>query len=541
MKFNKYFLLFLVSLSFLSFWAQAFPITDTVESNYALTAKEMADTSDWLSPRIYGHFWYDKPVMIYWLLALAMKLFGYSELAVRLVPATAGALGIVLIYWFVAKLKGDRAGIVAAFLLGTSLQYFIIAKLIITDMVLFGLDSAALAFFYCGYTNLNHTKAWYWPMYLFLGLAVLTKGPVGLILPGIIILCFLAWQKQWSELREMKLLSGIGLFGLVALPWYLLMYLNHGNDFIQTFFGVHNYLRATVSEHPRDNVWYYYPLLFIASTLPWTGVVISGILDGIRKIRQHDDLSLFLMIWIGVFFGFYSLMATKYPTYTFPILFPLVVLTASHLEAGREQNSVTANWVMLWPLLLWQTVFVVIGYRFLNGRLFMVFTMLTSGLFVSALWRLLSNKARNRSYIPLSTVILTYILFVVMVLPRLADYRSGKQLAQTLSPYAGYRIGTFQFYSTSAVYYSGNRHILIQPQSRISDFRNKSLSWFAKYTMPVKTLREFLALPGEKKLMVVPVTSKQDFLREAAGIPLEQITRKENHIFYQIKREISVR
>lgn len=107
------------------------PITDPVESNYTLTAKEMLLSQDWLSPRIYNQVWFDKTVMFYWLLGIDFKIFGVS--AARIIPAFFGACGIVLAEWFGSEISTPRRGLIAARVLGTSLQYFVISNLLITE------------------------------------------------------------------------------------------------------------------------------------------------------------------------------------------------------------------------------------------------------------------------------------------------------------------------------------------------------------------------------------------------------------------------
>jgi 4-amino-4-deoxy-L-arabinose transferase-like glycosyltransferase len=541
MKINRPLLLFLIAFLFFILGGHLIPITDSVESNYALTAKEMVLSSDWISPRIYGKAWFDKPVLIYWLLAAAIKLLGYSELALRSVPALAGAAGVTLVYWFAKKLGGERTALLAAIMLGTSLQYFAIAKLIITDMVLFDLNAAALAFFYLGYTARDETKPkrWYLPMYACLGLAVLTKGPVGILLPGLIILLFLAWQKGWSELKRMHIGTGLLLFAAIALPWYLIMIGKHGPLFIQNFLGVHNYLRATVSEHPKDNVFYYYGVVFLVSALPWTGVMIGGVVDALKKIRQNDNLAQFLISWVAVFLIFYSCIATKYLTYTFPILFPITILTALYIENRlAERSSRTKRWLMLlwfWPWLLFQVLIVLLGYHVLKNAPFWALLLMMVVTFVITFWHLYPVKDQKPFLIRIGGVIIAYVLLATLVLPAFAQSKSGKQFAQTISPYRDYQIGTYQFYSTSAVYYGGRLLKMIEPQRAIANYRNPSLSWYAKYTMPTYTIDEFQTQAGAKKLIIVPARLQPEFLKEAAHIGLEKIDAKKNYLFYRIK------
>jgi 4-amino-4-deoxy-L-arabinose transferase-like glycosyltransferase len=535
MKLNKPWLLFGLSLLLFSFWSQAFPVTDPVEANYALTAKEMAKTADWISPRLYGKVWYDKPVLIYWLLALAMKAFGYAELGIRLVPAIAGAGGVALIYWFVVKVRSERAGLLAATLLATALQYFIIAKLLITDSLLFTFNAAALVFFYLGYINQGAAKRWYLLSYPCLGLAVLTKGPVGVLLPGLIVLTFFTWRKNWSELRQMRLGVGLLLFLLVALPWYWLMYVRHGQAFLRNFFGIHNYLRATVSEHPRDNVLYYYPLLFVASTLPWTGVCFAGLGAGWRQCRQQHDLATFLMVWTGVFVIFYSLMATKYPTYTFPMLFPVIVLTACYLEESLEQNKSGLGWLAGSGLLLWCIIMILIGGRYLHGVTLVTFVTVNVLCLLGATlwsWRL---TGFNRAGPLVAGIIAGYLLLAMLVVPALGNDRSGKQLARILAPYTDYQIGVYRFYSTAAVYYSGNRLIMLEARDHIHNFRQHAFSWFAKYTMPVATVPEFLAGPGRPKMIIIKRSGWPQFRSEAGGVALEKVAQNAEYLLYHVR------
>mgnify|MGYP007127280384 FL=1 len=163
----------------------------------------------------------------------------------------------------------------------------------------------------------------YYGAYACAALAVLTKGPVGLVLPGLIIVLFLLWRKDFkSVFLHIKLGSGLLLFFVIAGLWYVPMYVMHGGDFISQFIGVHNVLRATVSEHPRDDVWYYYTAVFLLGFFPWVftlplaakkykpvhklrACLRTGGLAGLR--RMAGSLSMkeqFLVTWAVVVFVF---------------------------------------------------------------------------------------------------------------------------------------------------------------------------------------------------------------------------------------------
>ena len=112
-------------------WLMA--VTDSAESNYALTAKEMIQSGDWLSPRIYGHYWYDKPIFYYWELVLSFTLLGVNEWAARFPAAVTGLLNVWFTFWFASRLYGRKVGFVSALILGTSLEFWILSKAIVAD------------------------------------------------------------------------------------------------------------------------------------------------------------------------------------------------------------------------------------------------------------------------------------------------------------------------------------------------------------------------------------------------------------------------
>lgn len=307
-------------------------ITDPVESNYTLTAKEMLEANDWMSPRIHGHYWYDKPIFFYWELMAAFSLLGMKEFAARLFPVLFCVANIVLTYWFARRLYGIKIGIMAMMIFGTSIECWYIGKAIITDMTMAFFFNAALVAFYIGFKE--GRRHLYLLCYGFAGLAVLTKGPIGLLLPGLIVVIFLLSRHHASELLRMNWLLGLAVFAVVGCGWYWQMYQIHGQEFIDGFFGVHNFLRATVSEHPRDDVFYYYTIIFLIGFLPWSFVLLYRLKKDWRRFRSEPmaDHTIFLLQWAVIVNVFFQLMATKYVTYTLPAFMPLAILTARALR-----------------------------------------------------------------------------------------------------------------------------------------------------------------------------------------------------------------
>lgn len=528
----RYVLLFILGLSFYLAFSWLLPVTDPVESNYALTAKEMALSGDWLSPQIYGKAWFDKPIMTYWLTAFAFKVFGFTEVAARLVPAVFASLGLLLLYWFMEQTGRKDAALSAVLILGTSLEYFVLGKGIVTDMIFFVFHNAALVCFYLGYVRRPQTRRWYMAMYAMLGLAVLTKGPAGLVLPLLIMVSFIFLDKQGDgrvqELQKLVSLPCVGVFLLTALPWYGAMYAVHGTKFIMVFLGVHNYLRATVSEHPDDNVIYYYLVVFLLGMLPWSLIAVKALWSAVKAGRMREDsLSLLALLWAGVYLVFYSLMATKYITYIFPLLFPVALLTAAYW-AG-EDAAPSRRWLIggsMLPLALLCLGATGLAGRYAEGMtLYAVYggiALCLAGLAGAAGW--LPGRSLLSATAAVQIVLL--LLLSATVFPQLTELRSGRWMAEDIARSSVRQAAFYGTYSTSFVFYSGIT--AVSRSQGITPGDVLGMNWQQKYTMPRQSLEEFLAGSQEgERVVVVRDNQRDEFERD----PLRQnltIRREQN-------------
>lgn len=284
-------------------------ITDPIESNYALTAKEMLMNQNYLSPQIFDHYWYDKPIFYYWELIIGFKIFGISNFGARFFSGLIALCNIFLVFRFVKAQTNHIIAIVSAIIVSISVEYWIIAKSIITDMTLGLCFNAILMSFYMGYSQHKRQspcyKYYYLLAYIASAIAVLTKGPIGFLLPGFIILVYLVIRRDIRELLNLQLIPGMAIFILVAGSWYYYMYAIHGDDFVNIFLGVHNWLRATVSEHPKFNVWYYYLPITIISLFPWS-IILPKLIYNNRKIWfTNIPFHSFLAIWAGTVILFF--------------------------------------------------------------------------------------------------------------------------------------------------------------------------------------------------------------------------------------------
>ena len=478
---DKYILLAMVLVGYIIGIAGA-PITDPVESNYALTAKEMLLSGDYISPRIYGNFWYDKPVFYYLELILSYAVFGINDFAARLPTALLAGVGIFMTYDFTRYLYGNARAMIAAVIVGTSLEYWFIGHAIITDMTLFVAVSGVLMSFFYGYREKCYN--YYLLSFALAGIAVLTKGPIGLCLPGLIILLFLLWERNLKALLNIKILLGFIVFFAIAALWYVPMYLLHGSDFITNFIGVHNVLRATVSEHPDDNVWYYYLAILILGFVPWSLIVIGIALKKWRTLRQNlrgitfSAPTKFLLIWAVTVFIVFQSFATKYVSYTFPYMMPIAILISPLFVARKK-----------------------------------LFKRLAIGTLVA------------------------YVILLFTVVQPLTANRSARDIADFIEPNLTAETEVFYFeykYMTSSVLYTGKLAKKLMTKEAIDRERPDGVSWNSKNVMPMVAYEDF---PLDKPVIVISSANALDSLNKIAPDNWEKLGKvsdyKNCYVYYR--------
>ena len=497
--------MFIVWLVFYMFGNNMLPVTDPVESNYALTAKEMVLSGDWLSPQIYGTYWYDKPIMIYWLIALGFKLFGIADWVVRLPSAIFGALSVATMYQSMRTISGKWAlGLIGGSVLGTSLMFWTVAHGIITDMVL--LYTTLMVMIY-SYKGMMEQKPYAMIVaYVFAALGVLTKGPVALVLPGMILLVFAGINRSWSMVKAIFDWRGILAFCAVCFPWYAYMYSVHGQDFIDGFLGLHNVTRATQSEHPEDNVWWYYIAIFLGASLPWTGAVIYGMIDGFKQ--RHTGF-IYNMTWGAGIVLFYTLMATKYPLYTFVSLVPFSAIGAMGvMKIIRKGKSRAVKWIIMGPTLLLWIAYVAGSFFVPWGFYFLLYVVVAIAVLLMLHAWFTRRGYRLVTIIVLGTMVISSIVVVEGLEPFIKQ-RSNIDVVPVVDSYDG-DVYYYNGYSTATVYYTGHKIIKINgDESRWDDrdkLKKRSAEWSKKYLMEQVNEEEFnkIIASGKPVMLIVP-------------------------------------
>jgi len=363
----------------------SYPLLDPDEPVYGQVAREMAGGAGWLSPHLNGALWFDKPPLFYWLLALSVSIFGPTEFACRL-PSALAALGLIgLVYTLAQRDFGTRAARLAALVMATCLQQIVLARAAVTDMTLaFFLTLALLCYrrwldeslrlsaeASAEASSARARLSWALGCGAATGLAMLTKGPVAPLLLSVTFVLHLWW------LRRLRLLGAsaggaVLMVLLVGLPWYVLMFALHGQEFVQGFLVANNITRFLKAEHAEQTGHWYSILLnfpvLLGFFFPWSAFLPQALALGWREhgptAAQASSAEAssapgnavigarLAMVWLGVVFVFFSLSKTQLVTYIFP-LYPAAsllvgVLWSRAADDGRARRGVRAGaWAAL--------------------------------------------------------------------------------------------------------------------------------------------------------------------------------------------------
>ncbi len=481
--------LFFYKLGHLSLW-------DPDEPRYAETAKQMVKTGDWLVPRFNGQERFDKPVLFYWLIALAYKLLGVSEFAARFWPALFGVGGVIMAYLLGKKMFSPLAGFLAGLVLATNIQYMAVSRLAITDMTLtFFLELAFFAFWF-GYQTQNKLKRnlFYLIFYISVALATLTKGPVAIIFAGFIILLFLIVTRDLKVLKEMQIFWGIIIFAIVAFPWYILIIQKYGRSYVDYFFLKHNLARFATPElkHPGPVV-YYLPVLLIG-LFPWSAFLFSSFWCLWRgksdRLTGQKKQIIFIFIWFFTIFLFFSIAQSKLPTYIMSLYFPAALLIGKFLELSienKENKSVRKHLNLSLFLLVLLAVSTAVALSIFLKRdcpvpLF-VYLVIDAWLLLGAFFILFLFRSK-RFFTALISLGFIFSIFAILIFeliaPRAVEERSLKEAGQKIFNLSQgkNKVLSYRFLKPSSVFYCNQNIYRLESKKELVDFLNKPERFF---------------------------------------------------------------
>ena len=320
------------------------------EPRYAAIARAMSDTHDWVTPRLWGTPWFEKPVLYYWAAGIAMRIFGVSEFAARSPSALAALLAVVAVAYTALRSYGVNAAWYSLLMLPTSVAMIGFSRAAGPDMLFAGLLTAAMAVASEMLQKPRPGPFLRTAFGFFLGAAVLAKGPAAVILAGGATLLWAVVSRQWRA--PFRFLHPIIIFAFcaTALPWYVLCALRNP-EFLRVFIWQHNFQRylTPVFEH-RQPFWFFGPVL-LAAILPWILLLIPALAHAIRSVKSHtaaESPSAFFVCWSIFPVVFFSLSESKLPGYILPAIPPLLLLLARWVSISIDGKTQAALRVLGW-------------------------------------------------------------------------------------------------------------------------------------------------------------------------------------------------
>ncbi|MDR2781579.1 MAG: glycosyltransferase family 39 protein [Holosporaceae bacterium] len=314
---------------------------DPDEGRYVEIPREMVVSGDFVTPRLDGLKYFEKPPLFYWMQAAAIKAFGINETSMRLWVVIFAVLGCLGVFFVGSRCYSAAVGLTSSAILATNILYYAHSRLIILDLVTTVLISSALWCFFLAFVRKNSencSQKTIILMYVFAALACLTKGLIGAVLPGMIAFTWIACTKNWLKIKEIIYIPGILIFFAIFLPWHIVMAIRH-DDFLHFYFVVEHFLRYTSTIHNRyQPCWFFVPILLVG-LLPWTGFSLVAIAESFKKSKNTEYA--FFLSWIFVVLGFFSLSSSKLIPYILPILPPIALITGITLV--ESLNSANKN------------------------------------------------------------------------------------------------------------------------------------------------------------------------------------------------------
>ncbi len=295
------------------------------EPRYAAIGHAMAATGDWVTPRLWGQPWFEKPALLYWMIAAGFKTGLDLDLAPRLPVALASVAFIIYFFFALRREFGDRAAFYSTAILATSAGWVAFSHVAVTDIPMSVCFAAAMLIVMRG-RNAVLAGA-------LLGAAVLAKGlvPLALFLPTLWF-----WRKRVRELMVLVLTAAV-----VAAPWYVLVTLRNGQPFLQEFFWKHHFTRFVTGALQHERPFWFYVPVFVAGFFPWSPLLL-GLFN--RPIYKDPRVA-FLLTWLAWGFIFFSVSRNKLPGYVLPLLPAAAALLGLAFADARTKN-VTSAWLL---------------------------------------------------------------------------------------------------------------------------------------------------------------------------------------------------
>jgi 4-amino-4-deoxy-L-arabinose transferase-like glycosyltransferase len=318
------------------------------EGRYAEIPREMVASGDWVTPRLNELKYFEKPPLQYWATATAYTLFGEHQWTSRLWAALTGFAGVLLVWFAGLRLFGREAAGYAALLLSSSLLYVLMGHINTLDMGVTFFITLGIVGLLLGQAQADEKKRRNWVLVAWaaMALAVLSKGLMGIILPGAALFIYCLVQRDFSVLKRMHWLPGLAVFFAIVTPWFYLV-MKANPEFFERFFIYEHYTRFTTKDLGRYQPWYYFIPILLAGALPWTVTMFGTMWRTVHDSRlpaQMFNSRRFLLVWAVFVYVFFSVSGSKLPSYLLPMFPALALLMGKYIAEMRER-------VLFWQVL----------------------------------------------------------------------------------------------------------------------------------------------------------------------------------------------
>ena len=330
-----YIFLFILIIAFYLYGLGQLPLLGPDEPRYAQIAREMFLTGDLITPRLGGHTWFEKPALLYWMIAAAFKIFGVSEWSARVGPAICGLLTIAAVWWVGREID---LGFPSLLVIATCLGLIVFSRAASFDVVVTMTTTWALAFFLL--YQLKSRRGLLIGFYSFIGLSLLAKGLVGIVIPFGVAGLYYLLRRAWPQRSVLlSLVWGVPLALAVSAIWYGPVLAKHGWSFVDEFFVQHHFARYVSNKYHHPQPIYFYPAIILMLALPWTPFLIEALIKARRWTWPgSDNLSIvrvFSFAWILFPILFFSFSRSKLPGYVLPVLPAAALLIADVLRKRK--------------------------------------------------------------------------------------------------------------------------------------------------------------------------------------------------------------
>ncbi|TXI09269.1 MAG: glycosyltransferase family 39 protein [Rhizobium sp.] len=312
-------------------------LAGTDEGRYAEIAREMAQTGDFVTPRLNGLKYFEKPAMQYWINAAAFRAFGESEFVARLWPGLCGFLAALMVWYTGRRLWGASAGLYAGLTTVSMVWMMGLSHVVTVDMGV----SFFLAVVLCGFliaqddgTAPSSRRRWMFLVWAAMAGAMLSKGLIGIVIPGAVLILYSLIYRDWKTWPRMEPLWGPLLFLLLAAPWFLLVSMRNP-EFAKFFFIHEHFGRFATDQARRLGAWYYFVPILLGGLMPWTTLLPALGRYTVRRESGGFQPNGVLLVWSAFIFIFFSISSSKLPGYLLPIFPALGLLLGRYLDKAR--------------------------------------------------------------------------------------------------------------------------------------------------------------------------------------------------------------